>query len=275
MSATTSHAAAPTRGSGIPFGRHVRVELRKMIDTRAGAWLLGITAGLVVLAAAIALIVVMFDDNARLTADALSQIMAGMLSVLLPVIAITAVTGEWGQRTVLTTFALEPHRGRVIGAKYVSVLILALATIVLAVVIGVVCNVLGAAIGGYDVAWNIDVSDLLWTIGMQLAYFTMAFCLGLLFLSTPVAVSVFYVVALLLPFMVYGILYFAFGWARDLIPWLDMQYASVPLITGRDMNDNPVDVSALEWIRFVFTLFLWIVLPGGIGLRRALTTEVK
>ena len=31
---------------------------------------------------------------------------------LLPVLGILLVTSEWGQRTALTTFALEPHRGR-------------------------------------------------------------------------------------------------------------------------------------------------------------------
>ena len=35
------------------------------------------------------------------------------MTILLPVVAILAVTGEWSQRAGLTTFTLVPHRGRV------------------------------------------------------------------------------------------------------------------------------------------------------------------
>ena len=39
--------------------------------------------------------------------------------VILPIVAILAVTSEWSQRSGLTTFTLVPHRGRVIRAKVV------------------------------------------------------------------------------------------------------------------------------------------------------------
>ena len=39
------------------------------------------------------------------------------MAVILPIIAILSVTGEWSQRSGLTTFTLVPHRGRVIPAK--------------------------------------------------------------------------------------------------------------------------------------------------------------
>ena len=41
------------------------------------------------------------------------------MTVILPIIAILSVTGEWSQRSGLTTFTLVPHRGRVIPAKVV------------------------------------------------------------------------------------------------------------------------------------------------------------
>ena len=40
--------------------------------------------------------------------------------IILPLIAILAVTSEWSQRTGLTTFTLVPHRGRIIAAKAIS-----------------------------------------------------------------------------------------------------------------------------------------------------------
>ncbi len=47
----------------------------------------------------------------------------------LPVIAILAVAGEWSQRSGLTTFALVPHRSRVITAKAVACLVVAVVSI--------------------------------------------------------------------------------------------------------------------------------------------------
>ena len=45
--------------------------------------------------------------------------------ILLPVLGVMSVTSEWSQRTAMVTFALEPSRGRVIAAKYVSALVIA------------------------------------------------------------------------------------------------------------------------------------------------------
>ena len=46
------------------------------------------------------------------------------MSLLLPVMGILLVTSEWSQRTDMTTFALEPHRSRVIMAKLVTGVVL-------------------------------------------------------------------------------------------------------------------------------------------------------
>ena len=71
-----------------------------------------------------------------------------MTSVLLPVLGIMLVTSEWGQRTAMVTFALEPRRPRVILAKLVTGLVLTLATAAFAITIGLACNLLYAAIQG-------------------------------------------------------------------------------------------------------------------------------
>ena len=44
---------------------------------------------------------------------------------LLPIALILAMTAEWSQRTALSTFTLEPRRGRVLAAKILAGLILA------------------------------------------------------------------------------------------------------------------------------------------------------
>ena len=59
------------------------------------------------------------------------------LAFLLPVVAILTLTSEWSQRTVLTTFTLEPRRQRVIIAKVVVSLWLAIGGVVLGALVAV------------------------------------------------------------------------------------------------------------------------------------------
>lgn len=263
-----------TAQQGIPFSRLVKVELRKMVDTKAGLWLMIVTGILLLVAVVATLLVVGLADDVQVSASDLVQIMTIPLSLLLPVFAIVTVTSEWGQRTNLTTFAAEPHRGRIFGSKLVAVLIIALSTIVIAIVAGALTNVLIGVVSDYDPIWNIDGSEFTWTVVLQLLYFVMAFGLAMLLLSTPATIAIYYVVSLLLPFMVYGPLTL-FEWARDIVPWLDFNYAATPLITERDFLGDPIEVGAFEWIRFLVVASAWVGIPNVLGWLRVMRTEVK
>lgn len=254
---------------GVPFARLVRVEWRKMLDTRGGFWLLAITGILLAIAIGLTLLVVALNEDVEPGANALSQILIIPLSLLLPVFGITIVTGEWSQRTSLVTFALEPDRRRVMLTKAVAVLLLALAAFAAAIVLGAVTNVVAASMGGYDAVWDLTVGALLLQVAAQLAYFFMAFGLAMLILGTPAAIAVFYVVGLLLPVVVYGPLFGLFAWARDLIPWIDINFAFAPFL------DPSVDVAGLDAARLVVALALWVVAPLSLGLTRVLRTELK
>jgi hypothetical protein len=94
-----------------PFSRLVHVELRKMLDTRAGFWLVLVAMLISAVAAVIALLVHALSD-AEVTAMGWVNIMNIPLGIFLPVIAILSVTSEWSQRTALVSFSLEPHRLR-------------------------------------------------------------------------------------------------------------------------------------------------------------------
>lgn len=256
----------------VPFGRLVSVEMRKMYDTRAGFWLLALTGGLLLLALGVTLLVVALNDDVRLSATEFSQIMTIPVSLLVPVLAITSITSEWSQRTGLVSFALEPHRMRVVWAKFVTVLILAAATIVLAIIFGVMGTLLAAGITGTDPVWNIEAGTFTWTIFNQLCFFTMAFAFGLVFLSTPASIAIYYIVALLLPFMVYGTLYAIFDWARDVIPWLDLGFAMSPYL---GQGQGGVETSATTLMQVIVTVLIWVVLPFALGLRRVAKAELK
>ncbi len=283
MSTTTPVPEAPaapmttfdlSKGGPVPFARLVGVEWRKMLDTRSGIWLLSITGGLLALVMAIIVLVVGINDY-QVDAQGLSQGFTIPLSLLLPVFGILIVTSEWSQRTALTSFTLEPHRFRVMAAKLIAVSSLAVATIAVAMVFGALTNVLCAAITGNDLQWNLDGSQLTWTVVGQLAFFAMGYALGCLLLNTPGAVSVFYVIALLLPIMLWGTLFALFGWAQDVLPWIDINTALTPLMSGTNIIGEPVTVEAVNYAQAAWTVFLWVGAPVTLGLWRILRAEVK
>jgi len=73
---------------------------------------------------------------------------AGVIAFLAPIIGLLAMTAEWTQRTALTTFTLAPRRGRVLGAKFTSAMILAMATLAVGLVLAVVTTLVGGAVHG-------------------------------------------------------------------------------------------------------------------------------
>lgn len=104
----------------IPFGRLLTVELRKLLDTRAGRWLLVAIAALIIVAST----AVFFTDTDMPPVYRYFVRAAVIpLDVLLPVLGILAVTTEWSQRTGLVTFTLEPRRVRVGLAKWFAAMI--------------------------------------------------------------------------------------------------------------------------------------------------------
>lgn len=109
---------APAR---IPFSRLVRVEWAKATDTRAARWLLGLvalsTAGMMLLPA-------FAPANFDRTHAGYLRVAALGLTILLPVVAILMLTGEWSQRSIMTTFTQEPRRIRVLNAKLAAAMLL-------------------------------------------------------------------------------------------------------------------------------------------------------
>ncbi|EGD43371.1 ABC transporter permease [Nocardioides sp. WG-D5] len=262
----------------VPFGRLLLVEWRKMTDTRAGRALLIISAGLLLLAMGIVVLVAALNETVEVSLSAWSSILVIPLSLLTPVLAIMIVTQEWGQRTNMVTFSLEPSRLRVMSAKLVAVVALALVLIAVALLCGIVGNVLAAAVGGYDASWSIDGQVLGWTIAQQLLYFVSAFGLAMCLLSTPFSIVVVYVDQLLLPLMVWSTLYFIFDWAADVIPFIDMGYALSPFAAGAGSVPDGAslpDPGTQQVLALICSIFLWVVVPVVLGAYRVLKSEVK
>lgn len=271
----------------VPFVRLVKVEWRKMLDTRSGLWLLLISAGLLALISGIVLLVVTLADVTPPTANDWLNIMTIPVSMLVPVMAITIVTQEWSQRTAMVTFALEASRLRVVLAKLVAVMALGAATIALAAVLGLVGNVVGAAIAGTDADWNVTVGAFGWALATQVLYLLMGFGFGLLLLSSPAALALYYVYVwileggVIIPGIMY-VLWFSFDWAQSLLPWISMRLSMLPFQLGDDDVRSieqdlgaTLDTGVLGLARVVTSVLIWVGIPLLLGTWRLLRAEVK
>lgn len=104
-------------GTTIPFRSLFRAECRKATDTRAARWLL---AAAVLLALAAQAVPLAFPHDVTQDRASFLTWAALGLSRLLPIALMLTMTAEWSQRTALTTFTLEPRRGRVLAAKLLA-----------------------------------------------------------------------------------------------------------------------------------------------------------
>jgi hypothetical protein len=264
-SAASPQAARPSY-SPIPFRRILSVELRKMFDTRSGFWLMAGVVGLALLASAG---VVLFAPDEQITFDTFGAAVGIPMAVILPVIAILSVTGEWSQRSGLSTFTLVPHRGRVIAAKGLLAVAVGVVGMAAAFAVGAVGNVIGSQLAGVDTVWNVGwQSFVLLTLGNVLGVM-IGFTFGVLFRSSPGAIVGYFVYNYVLTGIA-EVLAASQSWFRDSRGWLDFTYAQNPLFQGDDRW-----LSATEWAHLAVTGLYWLVIPLAVGLVTVLRSEVK
>lgn len=244
----------------IPMKTLVGVELRKMTDTRAGRWLLiGVGA---ILALVLGIAVGTGDAGTREFTNlvALAQLPLG---ILLPVLGVLAATSEWSQRTVLQTFSLVPSRSRVISAKVLASLVLALAAVVFSLVAAAVFAALAPLAGDANSAWNLTAGELGQIVVFQLLNMLMGLALGTLLLSSPLAIVLYFV----LPTVWSGVTD-AFSFLADAQQWLDTGTTWIRLI------DPDAALTGEQWAQAGTTALMWVALPMAIGLWRVLRKEV-
>jgi ABC-2 type transport system permease protein len=262
---TTAMTLDVSQTARVPFGRLVRVELRKMVDTRAGRWLLISIAAATALVLIIQLWVVLAQDQTV----SFNDFGAGAnipMNILLPVLGVMSVTSEWSQRTAMVTFSLEPSRSRFLAAKYVGTLIVALIAVVLGLGLTIAANGLYAAFGDNEVTWSLGPFQLFSFFLLYVFSMSTGFAFGMLLLNTAAAIVVYFVYSFVLPGL------FELGsalmdWFKDLRPWIDFNNAQNPIIEA--------DVSGKEWAQLLVSGLIWLGLPLMIGVWRVLRAEVK
>jgi ABC-type transport system involved in multi-copper enzyme maturation permease subunit len=255
----------PTRATStrIPLIRIVGVELRKMFDTRSGFWLM---ASIVITSMLATAAIIVFAPDDQLTFDNFAAAIGAPMTVILPMIGILAVTSEWSQRSGLTTFTLVPHRGRVIGAKFLAAITVGVASMFIALVVGVLGTLVGSAIAGVDPVWNVTAIHFTLIVLGSVLGMLFGFMLGLVIRNSAGAIVTYFVYTLVLPPLL-GLLAANQEWFADLQPWVDYNYAQRPLFDG--------GVSSQQWQHLAVTGGLWFLLPLVIGLLIVRRAEVK
>jgi ABC-2 type transport system permease protein len=247
----------------VSLSRVTRVELRKMFDTRSGFWLMA-SIGIAALLSTVATI--LFAPDADLTYYTFAKAIGFPMTVILPIIAVLSITGEWSQRSGLTTFTLVPHRNRVILAKGIASVTVGVASMLFALAVGVVGNLAGTALAGTDLVWDVSFAHGVNIVLGSLLCLLTGTMLGILFRSSPVALVAYFVYALLVP-TVSGLLASSQERFRDLQPWVDLNYAQSALFEGT--------LTGEQWAHLAVTATTWLVLPALLGLVLVTRSEVK
>lgn len=265
LSGTTLNSAAPrtepetTRTTrrrpapATPLWRLSAVELRKMVDTRAGFWLLAVI-GLLVVAAVVVRSVT--GEPADRDLAAFFSVSLLPVNILMPVLAILAVTSEWSQRTALATFALVPKRGRVASAKLLAVV---------AITVASVAFCLAAAAGGNLIAgggWDLSGAEIGYGVLFQLIGVLMGVAFGAVLMNSATAIVLYFVIPTawtLLGSMVSAL--------ETPAKWLDLTVTSAPLLEDA--------MTAQSWARLSTSVALWVLLPLALGTVRLHRREVK
>ncbi|WP_219466079.1 ABC transporter permease [Nonomuraea rhizosphaerae] len=243
-------------GSSIPFGRLLAVEARKLLDTR-GSKIMILILVVLVIAAIVGRGFFSGPEFHRLVGT------AGIgYGTLLPALGILTVTSEWSQRTALTTFTLEPRRWRVLAAKCVPPLVVAVVASGFAVLVAASATAVVAGVQGVGADWEVEPSALLGWAGGNVLLMGVGLALGMLFLNAPAAIVVF-LSAPMLANIVHGL-----GSAgKELVEWIDLNTAAGVLASG--------ELSGGDAARLAVTAVLWIAVPMAIGVARVVRREVS
>jgi ABC-2 type transport system permease protein len=237
-------------------GRLIAVELRKMVDTRAGFWLpLGVAAITVITTIALMLSEPAHAHTFRHTLYVTLQ----PLALLLPVMGVLLITSEWSQRTALTTFTLVPNRARVLGAKLVACLAVSVAALVVALAVSALAEAVSPGSAGD--AWSLAPA----MIPQAFIYLAGAMITGAAF-GAAVLISAPAIVAYLLLPTVWDAAVGGIHSLRHVATWLDSSQSLAPLAR------NPL--SASDWTHALATLALWLGLPLAIGCWRLARRDV-
>jgi ABC-type transport system involved in multi-copper enzyme maturation permease subunit len=245
--------AAPSAPGPIPFSRLVRVEWAKATDTRAARWLLALV-GLSTLVAV--LVPVLAPTSFDQTGASYLRVAALGLTMLLPVVAILMLTGEWSRRSIITTFTQEPRRIRVLNAKLAASMVLGLGAAVFGGAVAAAGIGLAAASGRAlepDLTVGAVVGYLLYVLLNVLA----GVALGALLQSSAAAIAASFALPAAFALL---------GTTSTLVSdWIDMSTTWSWVLDG-DWGGHVAQISC--------SIAFWVVVPLAAGVVRTRRRDV-
>lgn len=271
MTATslTSAANAAQTGAHPKSGRANRpslvrlagIESRKLVDTRAGFWLV-VSVGLAMLIAMAGMLVAL--KPADLDTSALFGVISIPAGLLLPVLAVLLVTSEWSQRTGLVTFVSESRRSRIVIAKLLACLFAAAIAFVVTLLLAVIGTLLAREFRDGASAWDLTGHTIAyaatgWAVGMLTG-----FGFGLLLRNSAAGVVAIFALPAL-----WTLISSVVPWLHKHVqPWADLQSAQTPFRTG--------DVATVaDWGHLGVAVAIWVVTPILFGTWRVLRAEIR
>ena len=152
-----------------------------------------------------------------------------------------------------------------IGAKTLSAVIVAVASMLFAFAAGAVGNVVGGAIAGVPTVWDLSAGHALTIVLGNLVSLAIGTMLGMVLRSSAGGLVTYFVLVLVVPNLS-SLLAASQHWYERLQPWVDLPYAQGYLFEGMH--------TGAQWAHVATSVTLWIVLPGIYGLRRVMRCEV-
>lgn len=251
---TLTPVTAPIRRQR--YSTLVRVELRKMTDTRSGKG---------ILAAAVALSLVLLGwklfhtSTVEVSFASYNSASGPSVAVILPLVGLLAMTSEWSQRTALTTFTMSPQRLRVFSAKLVAALALAGVVVAATLVLTFLATLLGGVISGDGASFANVGGELRISIFATFLQVVRGAATGALLPLTGVAVGVYFLAPTAWAAIAPNVLHGASQWF-DIFATYDRLASTHP---------------AEDLLQTLTSVLVWVAIPAVVGLHRSIHREVK
>jgi len=245
--------AAASAPGPISFSRLVQVEWLKATDTRAARWLLALVA---LSTAGIMLAPILAPTRFDQTYTSYLEVASIAQVLLLPVVGILMFTGEWSQRTVMTTFTQEPRRIRVLNAKLAASMMLGVGS----AVFGGVVTAAGlgvAAASGRTLEGTLSVGDIAGYLLYLLLNILGGVAFGALVQSSAIAIAAYFAL---------NTAFALLGTASTLIDhWIDTE-TTWNWVLDNDWGGHVPQISV--------SVVFWVVIPLAAGAVRTLRRDV-
>lgn len=236
--------------------RLIRVETRKLLDTRAGR---AILMGVITLAVAVSIWQLFTADQPTLNVAMYLQAPGQMIVMITPLVGLVAMTSEFTQRTALSTFTLAPWRLKVLSAKAIAATAITTVVTVLCLAISWFGAILTSASSGAPASYDGAMDSVRGLLITSVLMSILGMAIGALIPQTAVAASSFFVAPVAFSILAGAVL-------KDNARWFDI-FSTFERLSS--------DAPFAEFGQTTTAVLIWIVIPAAFGAVRAVRREVK